>query len=241
MIGIEDRDGIALVRIDRPPANAMDLELLDAGAEAVGRLKAERPRAVVVTGREGFFSAGVDLKLAPTLDQAAQKRMVAAINDMFEAWYSLPHPVVAAVNGHAIAGGLILALCADYRVAGEAGKFGLTELRAGIPYPAVAIAVVRAELDARAARRLVLEAELGDAAAMHELGAFDEIAADPLARALEVAARLAELPAGAYGVVKAQLRGDVIERARAGPDPTAAGWVGDEAASAAAAVLRKDA
>lgn len=238
MIEIEDRAGIALVRIDRPPANAMDQELLDAGAAVARQLRTEGPSAVVVTGREGFFSAGVDLKVAPTLDEDAQRRMVAGINDFFEAWYSLPLPVVAAVNGHAIAGGLILALCADYRVAGERGKFGLTELRAGIPYPAVAIAVVRAELGPRAARRLVMEAELGDAAAMHELGAFDEIASDPLSRALEVAARLAALPGSAYGTVKAQLRADVIERARAGPDPVAGGWFADEARRAAADVLR---
>ena len=240
MIGVEDRDGIALVRIDRPPANAMDLELLEAGAATAERLRADRPAAVVVTGREGCFSAGLDLKLAPTLDANGQRRVVAGINDLFAAWYALPLPVVAAVNGHAIAGGLILALCADYRVAGAAGKFGLTELRAGVPYPAVAIAVVRAELEPRAARRLVLGAELGDAEAMHELGVFDEIAADPVARALDVARRLADLPGGAYGTVKAQLRADVLERARAGPDPTAGGWIGDEARAAAAAVLRPD-
>ena len=237
MIDVEDRDGIALVRIDRAPANAMDQELLDEGLAVATRLRADEPAAVVLTGRKGFFSAGVDLKFAPTLDAAAQKRMVAGINDLFAAWYSLPRPVVAAVNGHAIAGGLILALCADYRVSGTEGKFGLTELRAGIPYPAVAIAVVRAELDARAARRLVLEANLADAATMHALGAFDEIAPDPLERAVDVAAKLAALPGGAYGVVKAQLRADVLARARAADDPVAAGWLGTEARQAAADVL----
>lgn len=237
MIDVQDRDGTALVRIDRPPANAMDQELLDAGIALASRLRDEAPRAVVVTGREGFFSAGVDLKVAPTLDVDAQRRMVAAINDFFEAWYTLPVPVVAAVNGHAIAGGLILALCADYRVAGNQGKFGLTELRAGIPFPAVAIAVVRAELEPRAARRLALEAGLGGAAAMHELGAFDEIAADPLERAIEVAERLAALPAGAYAVVKGQLRADVIARARARDDPVAGGWFVEETRQAVADVL----
>lgn len=240
MIAVEDRDGIALVRIDRPPANAMDLALLDAGAAVVEQLRAAAPSAVVVTGREGFFSAGLDLKLAPTLDAAGQARLVTAINDLFAAWYALPLPVVAAVNGHAIAGGLILALCADYRVAAREGKFGLTELRAGLAYPAVAIAVVRAELDPRAARRLVLGAELGDSASMHDLGVFDEIADDPLGRAIEVAERLAALPGGAYGSVKAQLRRDVLERARAGEDPVATGWVSEEARGAAAAVLRRE-
>jgi enoyl-CoA hydratase len=240
MIGVEDRDGIALVRIDHPPANAMNQELLDAGAELIERLLAEPPRAVVLTGREGFFSAGLDLKVAPTLDEAGQRRMVAAINDLFAAWYGFPHPVVAAVNGHAIAGGLILALCADYRVAGTEGRFGLTELRAGLPYPAVAIAVVRAELDAGTARRLVLEADLIGSERALELGVFDEVAADPLERALEKAAELAALPADAYGRVKEQLRGDTLARARDGHDPTAGAWLGDETRAAAAGVLRGD-
>ena len=141
-VKIEERGDVALVKIDRPPANAMDLELLEDGRRALEELAAAEPGAVVLTGRDGFFSAGVDLKRAPTLDSQAQRAMVEAINRLFAGWYSFPRPVAAAVNGHAIAGGLILALCADYRVGGGDGKLGLTELRVGIPYPLAAMAVV---------------------------------------------------------------------------------------------------
>ena len=82
-VTVEDHDGIALVRIDRPPANAMDLELLEDGAAVLEDLGADLPDAVVLTGRAGFFSAGVDLKLAPTLDADAQRDMVAGINRAF--------------------------------------------------------------------------------------------------------------------------------------------------------------
>jgi enoyl-CoA hydratase/carnithine racemase len=243
-VTVEARGEIALVRIDRPPANAMDRDLLADAVAAQEQLAAEKPAAVVITGREGFFSAGADLKLAPTLDAEAQAAMVDGINRMAAGWYGFPRPVVCAVNGHAIAGGMILALCGDHRVAGPAGRFGLTEVRAGIPYPAVAIAVVRAELSPPAARELVLRGQLWDAVAAQERGLLDEVVEQDAVvdRALEVAGELAAMPARTYAYVKAQLRAPVIAEARrvldGGSDPLAGAWVGGETAGAAAAVLR---
>jgi enoyl-CoA hydratase len=222
LVRVERRGDLALVRIDRPPANAMDRRLLAEGQEVVARLREEAPRAVVITGRDGFFSAGADLKLAPTLDQNAQREMVAGINGLFAAWYTLPLPVVAAVNGHAIAGGLILALCADYRVGARHGRFGLTELAVGLPYPVVALAVVRAELSPPAARRLALGAELVGHEEALALGCLDELADDALARALEVAARLAEFPPDAYAAAKAGLRPPLPDP---DSDPLLGGWI----------------
>ena len=155
-VTVEAHDDLAVVRIDRPPANALDLQLLKEGHAALAELEASAPGAVVIVGRDGFFSAGVDLKLAPALDADGQRAMVEGINRMFAGWYAFPRPVVCAVNGHAIAGGLILALCGDYRVGPAEGRFGLTELRVGIPYPAAAMTVVRAELAPPVARRLAL-------------------------------------------------------------------------------------
>jgi enoyl-CoA hydratase/carnithine racemase len=243
-VTVEARGEIALVRIDRPPANAMDRDLLADVVAAQEQLAAKEPAAVVITGREGFFSAGADLKLAPTLDAEAQAAMVDGINRMAAGWYGFPRPVVCAVNGHAIAGGMILALCGDHRVAGPAGRFGLTEVRAGIPYPAVAIAVVRAELSPPAARELVLRGQLWDAGAAQERGLLDEVVDQDavLDRALEVAGELAAMPAQTYAYVKAQLRAPVIAEGRrvldGGSDPLAGAWVGGETAGAAAAVLR---
>src|SRR5205085_6446111 len=117
---------------------------------------------------------GLDLKVAPTLDDDGRRAMVRGINRLFIAWYGLPHPVVCAVSGHAIAGGLILALCGDWRVVGRSGRFGLTELAAGVPYPVAASAIVRAELPPEAARRLMLRADLTDAEGAVAAGVVDE-------------------------------------------------------------------
>ena len=245
-IRVEDEAGVALVRIDRPPANAMDLELLQESHALIRELRSAEPAAVVLTGREDFFSAGVDLKVAPALGPEEQRAMVDGINRMFAGWYSFPRPVVCAVNGHAIAGGLILALCGDRRIGARRGKLGLTELRAGIGYPAVAMAVVQAELTPQAARRLVLDAGLVEPDEALALGAMDELrgAHEVVPRALKVAAELAALPRATYSRVKQQLRGAAIaaiERViRSGSDPMLAGWVSDEAGQASAAILDRD-
>jgi enoyl-CoA hydratase/carnithine racemase len=242
---VEQRGDVAVVRIDRPPANALHLELLEEGARVRDELASSAPGAVVITGRDGFFSAGVDLKLAPTLDAEGQRAMVEGINRLFAGWYAFSRPVVCAVNGHAIAGGLILALCGDYRVGSTDGKYGLTELRAGIPYPAVAMAAVRAELTPAVARVLVLGSDLVNGQRAFELGLFDELAVPDrvLTHGLEVAEKLAEMPAAAYELVKRQLRGETIEAMEkivAGrDDPLAAGWIGDETADASADVLSR--
>jgi enoyl-CoA hydratase len=241
-VTVETHGEVALVRVDRAPANALDLELLEEGSAVVAELRTAEPGAVVLVGREGFFSAGVDLKAVPKLDRDGQRAMVDGINRLFLAWYSFPRPVVCAVNGHAIAGGLILALCGDHRVGAGVGKLGLTELRAGIGYPAAAMAIVRAELPQPTARALALQAELIEAGPQAvELGLLDELCAPDLLleRSLQVAGALAELPRGAYTRVKEQLRGETVaelERVVA-DDPMRREWLGEEAAAASAAIL----
>jgi enoyl-CoA hydratase len=245
-VRIEPEGQVAVVRIDRPPANAMDLELLAEGHEALEQLRADPPAAVVLAGRERFFSAGVDLKLAPVLGPAEQREMVAGINRLFAGWYAFLRPVVCALTGHAIAGGLILALCGDHRVCARDARLGLTELRAGIGFPAAAMAVVRAELSPPVARELVLGAELIDPEAALARGIVDEVV-EPDAvfvRAREVADHLAEMPTAAYERVKEQLRAPALAEIRpvmeGGRDPLLQGWVGEEASEAAARILRGD-
>src|SRR5437763_14550123 len=127
-VSISADGDVAVVAIDRPPANALDLQLLEEGRETAREIESRAPAAVVLHGRPGFFSAGLDLKVTPTLDEDGLCGLVQGINGLFTAWFGLARPLVCAVNGHAIAGGLILALCGDWRVVGQSGRFGLTEL-----------------------------------------------------------------------------------------------------------------
>ena len=220
MSHISTRDGgngVAVLSADRPPANALDLALLEEIVAAVQPFANDPPRALVLAGRPGFFSAGVDLKLAPTYEPEDRRRMVSAINAMALGVYELPCPVVGAITGHAVAGGLVLALCTDLRVASSAGRYGLTEVKVGIDYPQAAIGVVRAELAPHAARRLALGSELLGASECLHLGVFDELAEpnDVLPRALELATSPAAFPREIYARTKRELRAATATRLRA--------------------------
>jgi enoyl-CoA hydratase len=207
----------------------MNLELLDELVASVEQVAADPPAALVLAGRPGAFSAGLDLKAVPAYEPAEQRRMVEGINAMALGVYGLPCPVVCAITGHAIAGGFVLAVCGDHRVASTEGRYGLTEVKVGVPYPQGAIGVVRAELTPAAARILVLGNRLVSAEECVRLGAFDE-AVEPEAvvdRAVEVARELAELPADVYGRTKAELRAETLAnlRAAADADPLLQSWV----------------
>src|SRR5690349_4556613 len=167
-------DGIAIVTLANPPMNAMNACLLEQLAALFEGLAADRAvRAAVVAAEGPAFSAGLDLKSVPHLDRLGQRRLVDALNDCFGTLYSWPKPLVAAVNGHAIAGGLILALCADWRVVADvAMQVSLAEVRVGVTFPVAALEVVRSELTAAAARRLVLLGETLDAQAAHAQSIF---------------------------------------------------------------------
>lgn len=222
--------GVVAMTVDRAPANAMDVTLLDDVLEAIELLASDPPRALVLAGRPGFFSAGADLKAVPSYGPAEQRRMVLSINAMALGVYELPCPVLGAITGHAIAGGLVLALCTDIRIASREGRYGLTEVKVGVPYPQAAIGVVAAELAPHAARVLALGNELVGAAECLRLGVFDEVVEPEgvIPRALELAAVLAAFPPEVYARTKRGLRGATAARLRAAAaeDPLLASWVG---------------
>ena len=225
----ENADGIVVLTVDRPPANAMDVSLLREIIEAVEHVASEPPRALVLAGRPGFFSAGADLKALPSHGPEQQREMVRSINAMALGVYELPCPVVGAITGHAIAGGLVLALCTDIRIASSEGSYGLTEVKVGVAYPQAAIGVVAAELAPHAARALALGNELITSAECLRLGAFDEVVgpAEVIPRALERSAELAALPVDVYARTKRDLRGATAARLRAAAaeDPLLGRWV----------------
>ncbi len=240
------KDGIAVVTLANPPMNAMDAVLLEEMVSLFEGLAADRAiRAAVIAAEGPAFCAGLDLKTTPGLDRPGQRRLVDALNDSFGTLYAWPKPLVAAINGHAIAGGLILALCADWRIVADVPlQVSLAEVRVGVTYPVAPLAIARAELAPSAARRLILLGEAVDATAAEALAIVDEVVpADALlARAIAEAERHANLPPQAFATTKRELRAPELDRiaaARAGRgEPRLAAWLGDEMRRASAAVLR---
>jgi enoyl-CoA hydratase len=223
---------VAILTLDRPPMNALDEAFCRTITDAFERVAADESiRAVVLTGNGRAFSAGVDLQIVPDLDVSAQDVLIDAINRMVTTLYGAPVPVVAAVNGHAIAGGAVLALCADYRVASPSGRHGLSEIAVGVRFPATTLEAVLAELDAGAARRLIFSGALVDSDEARTLGLYDEVAEQPLERALEVARAWATHSRGIYADVKSAVRERALARMReavTGGDPLAGHWLSDE-------------
>ena len=144
MIEISERDGVAIVTLAHGKANALDTEFCAAITTAFVKLKTAKSRAVVLTGQDRMFSAGVNLIRARDGGARYVRKFLPVLNKMFDTVFNFPKPVVAAVNGHAIAGGCVLACCADRRVmARDAGRMGITELMVGVPFPALAFEVMR--------------------------------------------------------------------------------------------------
>jgi len=140
MIEYADHDGIAVLTLDHGPVNALDLELLTAIPGALAAVA--DARAVVLTGSGPSFSAGVDLKRIVEGGPRYVERFLPALSAALLAVFDHAKPVVAAVNGHALAGGCVLAAACEMRLM-SGGTIGLAELAAGVPFPTVPLEVMR--------------------------------------------------------------------------------------------------
>ncbi len=205
-----DVDGpIQILRLNHGKASALDLELAEALVAELERFAKSAHRALVLTGTSAIFSAGVDLPRVLRDGPGYAIRFLPALDRALRALWACPKPTVAAVNGHAIAGGALLALACDWRI-GSAGKasFGIPELKVGVPFPPLALAIARAALTPRDFDELVLTGRYlqGDEAlargCVHELAPQELVLPQALARARELAA----VPEATYAFHKHELR-----------------------------------
>lgn len=221
MIHREDRDAVTLLRLAHGKVNAIDLELFQELDRLLDVLAAEEPRPIVLTGDGPAFSAGVDLFRVVRDGGPYLQAFVPQLSKSLLRLFTFERPVVAAVNGHAIAGGCILACACDRRVATTAPfKIGIPELLIGVPFPTVPLEVMRAVLPAAHLQDLVLSGRTVGPEEALRMGLVDELAAPErlVERACEVARALAAPPAEIYAIGKRQLRRPAVEaiEARAG-------------------------
>lgn len=192
-LSIERRDEVALVTLDRPEKrNALSIALRRELAEAFGALSRDSSLGcVVLTGAGSAFCSGMDTAEFGG-DRAHREELIESSRLAFDAVGRCGRPVIAAVNGPALAGGFALALLCDIRIATASARFGYPELPRGIP-PSYAAA--RAVLPATVAQDLCLTGRIVDAKEAQRLGVVREVASgDVVARGLEVASRVAALP-----------------------------------------------
>jgi enoyl-CoA hydratase len=209
---IEVVDGVTTVRIDHPPVNAFDLGLVDDAVATVRGVQGP----IVLTGTGTCFSAGVDLRAIIDGGADYTDRFLAAVSAAFLAVFDHPAPVVAAINGHAIAGGCVLAMAADVRLM-SSGLIGLSEVAVGVPFPVAALEVCRYAMGP-SVTGAVLRADNVDIRTAAERGWIDEVVApdDLLARAVGTARALGQHPSTAYAAMKEQLHRHAREAIDAG-------------------------
>lgn len=219
-VRIECREGTALITLQRSVTNAIHPELLAGLEHALAELAAdEAVRSVVLTGGEKFFSIGFDLPYLLTLPETEFAAFYHDFNRLCLKLYRFPRPVIAALRGHATAGGCILALCCDLRLLADGHKLiGLNEVRLGVPVPFPADRIVHALVGGQRARRVLEGGDFHQPAAALELGLVDEVLpAETLpGEAQRRAADLASLPGDAYALIKANRTQPTIHEIEAG-------------------------
>jgi enoyl-CoA hydratase len=208
------KDGVAVLTMRHGKANALDTELCQALCGALDDAATEGAAAVLLTGTGTVFSAGVDLKRVTAEGEAYLEVFLPELRRAFTRLAAFDMPVVAAVNGHAIAGGLILCAAADWAVMADGpGRAGVTELLVGVPFPGVALELLRLRAGDAQARPLALSGGTFPAGEALTRGLVDEAvpAAELADRSLAAAQRLAGL-GPAFSLTKRQLRQGFLGR-----------------------------
>ncbi len=216
---IEQRDGVRVLRMEFGRANAMNRELLDGLAAG---LSDGDPQPTVLTGEGRVFSAGLDLVTLDSIDRDGLEGFLTRFAATMIQVLTTPYPLVAAVNGHAVAGGCVLALACDYRVGTEGEfKIGMNELSHGLPLPAVASEIPRGALTPQTYRTVVMSGVLMAPDTAQQVGLLDMVSADAES-CIERACTLARAQGKsleAFAAVKAAVVAPVVNAIKAMREP----------------------
>ncbi|HNO09359.1 MAG TPA: enoyl-CoA hydratase/isomerase family protein [bacterium] len=213
MIDVTQHDGIAILQMQHGKANALDIEFCHALAHAVDNLRHVEVHGLILTGTGTMFSAGVDL---PRLIKSGPEyipEFLAALHHTFETLFTFPKPMIAAINGHAIAGGCVLAACADYRIM-AGGRIGVSELRVGVPFPVSALEIMRSVVPQKFLSEVLYDAKNYTPDEAKTVGLIDAIIGsnELMSEALKKVKAWSAIPATAFAITKRQLQAPYLDR-----------------------------
>ena len=210
---IEHNDVLEL-RFNRPPVNALSPDFVQELSRSINNAPKDGARAVVLSGRPGMFSAGLDVPALLALDETA-------MHDFWQAFFGLAGaigcssiPIAAAITGHSPAGGAVLALFCDYRVMAEGDyRIGLNEVQVGLPLPPLIHAAMVRQIGVRAAERLAVSGLMLNPHEAAALGFVDELAAEDavVGRARAWCEQLTALPRNAMELTRDLARADIVD------------------------------
>ncbi len=217
MIELEQRGAVTILRMARGKGNALNLDFMAAMDDALDQIERGQARAAIITGQGSTFGAGVDLPELLAGGPDYVRRFLPAMVKPFERLATFPKPLVAAVNGHAIAGGAIIMLACDQRLlARGTARIGLSEVQVGVTFPAWALEIVRFATPAEHFQTIICTGRTWQPDDALARGLVDELVEPErlLDRAVEVANELAAIPPATYAATKREVRRPMIEVAR---------------------------
>jgi enoyl-CoA hydratase len=201
-----DVGGVMVTTVDDGKVNALSFDVM-AGIRSAISAASEQVRPLVITGREGCLSAGFDLAVVNSGNQDSIVALFTEGAELYKAIVAAPVPVIVSCTGHALAGGALLLLSADYRI-GRNGTYrlGLNEVRIGLALPNFAITLATHRLERRYLTASTMFAEMVSPERAVAMGFLDESVDDPFARACALASDLAVLPPDAFALTKRRIR-----------------------------------
>ena len=215
MIKLEHRESIAILRFDHGKVNTINIELFTELIKQLDNLEKSECKAVVLTGAGSCFSAGVDLFRLLKDGTPYIESFVPLLTNGLLKLFTFPKPVVAAVNGHAIAGGCIVACACDYRLMAEDnGKIGAPEMLVGVPFPTLPLEILRFVVPKQHFQEIVYTGRLCSPRDAVRAGLIDEVveSSNLLEHAITIAERFAEIPTQSFQSTKRLMRQPVIDR-----------------------------
>ena len=240
-----EHDNILELRLNKPPVNALGPELNPLLRDAIRNAPQEGARAIVLSGKAGLLSAGLDVAAMLKLERP---ELVVFFTDFFDLLASIaasPIPIATAITGHAPAGGAVLAILSDYRVMAEGNyRIGLNEVEVGLKVPPGVQVAVQLMVGHMQATRMCMEAKMLTTAEAHAIGLVDEVAAvdDVIEQALSWCRRMVALPPIAMSRERAYFRAPIVkatENPQAVAEDYTALWFSDETQAAIAALMAR--
>ena len=206
-ITVDYQDTVVIVKLSRGVTNVLDMELVKELGEFLERVQQDSRVSALVLGssNDKFLSIGFDIPQMFELPREDFSTFFGEFNRVCLSLYTLPKPTIAAITGHAVAGGCILALCCDYRFIAEGRKLmGLNEIKLGVPVPYLIDCVLRYTVGTRYARQIMDTGEFYGPEDSLRMGLVDEVlpVGEVMAKATERARLLGAWPREAFAMIK---------------------------------------